>query len=753
MTNIEKSKKRILLVEDDGIIVTRLTNILQKFGYPSINILAYGEDVLNLVSKKPPDLIILDIHLSGKINGIEVAEQLHARFDIPVIFVTAYSEDKLLQQARLTEPYAYLIKPINERELYATIELAFYRHEIEIKLKKKEEYNRKIIESINDGIIILDIQGNVQSISQQCQKLMEIDDVTPFLNKSWLENWNSIDKQLAFAAINKAREGGVGSFQAHCPTMKGILKFWDATITKIAEVEGNADCLLLVLRDITIRKQVEEKLRKSREDFFNIVGRSDTGILIANKDGIIEFMNAATEKLFKRKSKDLVGQVFGFPIESNNKIELDIFRGDQSIGTGEMSSTITEWNGKMAYLIFIRDITDLKNTENDLRQLTSKLKERNEDLDAYNHMVAHDLRGNLEVMAGFANLLYYDTEKISQNKLKEYSKYIFATSNTLTNVIKELLLFASLPKAEIKTMEIIMKEVVSAVLENTSITIKKSEAEISLPDIWLNPFGYAPWVEEVWKNYISNAIKYGGDPPKIEIGCEQIVSKQNHQLIKYWIKDQGPGISEENQKLLFKKFERLDKAKASGHGLGLSIVRRIIEKLGGTTGVESIVGRGSIFYFTLPAKSNIPADQTIAEDKMGEIRTSVIQKENNIDQRDQTILIVEDIDVSFKFLKLLLESNGNIIIRAKNGEESVELCKENLNIRIVLMDINMPVMDGYEATKRIKKFRPDLPIIAQTAYAVVGEREKSLEAGCDDYITKPIRKEMLYAILEKYLIK
>ncbi len=296
-----------------------------------------------------------------------------------------------------------------------------------------------------------------------------------------------------------------------------------------------------------------------------------------------------------------------------------------------------------------------------------------------------------------------------------------------------------------------MEEVVSAVIENSSITIKESEAEISLPDIWLNSIGYAPWVEEVWKNYISNAIKYGGESPKIEIGCEQIVSKQNHKLVKYWIKDQGPGISEENQKLLFKKFERLNQAKASGHGLGLSIVHRIIKKLGGTTGVESIVGKGSTFYFTLPAKSDTPIDQTIIENKTGEISSSVIQKENIIDQREQAILIVEDTDVSFQFLELLLKQTGIDIIRAKNGIESVELCRKNLNISLVLMDINLPLMDGYEATRQIKKFRPNLPIIAQTAYAVVGDREKSLEAGCNDYITKPINNKELSQKIENYL--
>ena len=163
MTEIKSKPKRIVIIEDDGIIVTRLKNILKKFGYNCVDAIAFGEEALKKITRIVPDMILIDIRLSGKVNGIEVAEQINLQFDIPVIFLTAYSEEKLLEQARLTEPYAYLIKPINERELYATIELAFYRHEMETKLKKSEEEVRKtrdylenLINNANAPIIVWD---------------------------------------------------------------------------------------------------------------------------------------------------------------------------------------------------------------------------------------------------------------------------------------------------------------------------------------------------------------------------------------------------------------------------------------------------------------------------------------------------------------------------------------------------------------------------------------------------------------------
>ncbi|MBC8319339.1 MAG: PAS domain S-box protein [Bacteroidetes bacterium] len=165
MTKIAKNKKRILLVEDDGIIVTRLKSILQKFGYETVDVLAYGEDVIDQVNKELPDLVILDIRLSGEINGVEVAEQLKAKYDIPVIFITAFSDEKLLEQARLTEPYAYLIKPINERELYATIELVLFRHEVETKLKKSEEKYRLLATNTLDTIWTTDLEFNMTYVN------------------------------------------------------------------------------------------------------------------------------------------------------------------------------------------------------------------------------------------------------------------------------------------------------------------------------------------------------------------------------------------------------------------------------------------------------------------------------------------------------------------------------------------------------------------------------------------------------------
>jgi signal transduction histidine kinase len=165
----------------------------------------------------------------------------------------------------------------------------------------------------------------------------------------------------------------------------------------------------------------------------------------------------------------------------------------------------------------------------------------------------------------------------------------------MNNIIDELLLMAGLRKAEVELDHLDMASVVDEALGRLAYTIEERQAQIALPESWPLALGCGPWVEEVWGNYLSNALKYGGRPPRVELGGEE----QADGMVRFWVRDNGPGLTPEEQERLFKSFERLDRMRAKGHGLGLSIVWRIVEKLGGEVGVESEVGRGSVFWFTL----------------------------------------------------------------------------------------------------------------------------------------------------------
>ncbi len=229
-----------------------------------------------------------------------------------------------------------------------------------------------------------------------------------------------------------------------------------------------------------------------------------------------------------------------------------------------------------------------------------QLKESNEELDAFSYTVAHDLKSPLGIIMGFAELIFENYSELSKDEILKYLKIIINDSKKTQEIISALLLFANIKKSEVRLQNLNMGNIIKETIKRLEPIIKKNKTEIILPEIWPVAFGYAPWIEEVWVNYISNAIKYGGKPPLIEIGTDNHKTKNvSEGKVRFWIRDNGPGISPENQKRLFEKFERLDQLKIQGHGLGLSIVRRIVEKLGGDVGFEN--QNGSLFYFTLPS--------------------------------------------------------------------------------------------------------------------------------------------------------
>ncbi len=243
------------------------------------------------------------------------------------------------------------------------------------------------------------------------------------------------------------------------------------------------------------------------------------------------------------------------------------------------------------------EISERKRAEAALHQRTLELEEQNAELDAFAHTVAHDLNNPLTSVIGYSGFLEENFLDISKEVLLDSLQLIGQSGHRMARIITELLLLSSVrTMEEIKIDALDMMPLVAETQARLVYMIEEHQAEIILPARWPMARGYGPWIEEVWANYLSNAIKYGGRPPRIEFGA----TPQRDGFIRFWVRDNGSGMSPEQQARLFAPFERLGQVQAKGHGLGLSIVLRIVEKLGGQVGVESEVGRGSVFFFTLP---------------------------------------------------------------------------------------------------------------------------------------------------------
>jgi signal transduction histidine kinase len=258
-----------------------------------------------------------------------------------------------------------------------------------------------------------------------------------------------------------------------------------------------------------------------------------------------------------------------------------------------------------------QEIAERKQAEETLRQRTVELQARNEELDAFAHTVAHDLKNPLSVITGFAALLLESGDQLSDQERQASHTTILRSGHKMFSIIRELLLLAGVRQATVEIGLLDMGQIVNEAQQRLANLIAESHAQIAGPEMWPAALGYGPWIEEVWANYMSNALKYGGQPPRIELGADTIGRCCNDAnrpdgMARFWVRDNGVGLAPEAQARLFTPFTRLDQARAQGHGLGLSIVRRIVEKLGGQVGVESegIPGRGSLFYFMLPMEGD-----------------------------------------------------------------------------------------------------------------------------------------------------
>jgi signal transduction histidine kinase/ActR/RegA family two-component response regulator len=378
--------------------------------------------------------------------------------------------------------------------------------------------------------------------------------------------------------------------------------------------------------------------------------------------------------------------------------------------------------------------------QNNLKLAKDKAEEADKLKSAFLANMSHEIRTPMNAIVGFSNLLI--DEQINPAQRHQYTKYINSSSNSLMRLIDDIIDIAKIEAGQLKItasnihVQPIMRELLRIHTEEISRRRKsKLVLKIKLPDKDCTILSDELRVKQVLTNLLNNAIKFTIEG-EIEFGYHII----KNQEIRFFVKDTGIGIPPAKLDKVFDRFQRIDNhdlPDASGTGLGLSIAKRIVELLGGNIQVESSEGFGSTFSFTLP--------YNYALDKNAIIHEPAASQEEVYTWADKLILVAEDEFINFQFLKETLRPTGVKIIWAKNGLEAVKLCNENKDeINTILMDIKMPVMSGYEATIRIKQDTPEIPIVAQTAYAMSGEKENCMEAGFDEYLSKPIKPADLY---------
>jgi len=325
----------------------------------------------------------------------------------------------------------------------------------------------------------------------------------------------------------------------------------------------------------------------------SVLKHMSSGIITTDRHGRITAMNPAAQAILKRAENQVLHKTPQQAFPEHNALL-------KALKDGVQSKTDVTIDPK-CYEVQVMPLTDEAGMHSGhvvmLYDVTEK-KRHIKDLHAYAHSVAHDLKTPLTLLVGYSALLEVVGESQSPDEVRNYIEQIQTTSLRMGSIIDELLLLATMRNADaIATTPLNMEEIVHCVVERLQNPIKKSGAQIFQQNEWHIAQGHAPWVEEIWANYISNAVKYGGKPPVIILGSDDM----GNGCIRYWVKDNGCGLNPSESEGLFTEFARLDRhATIDGHGLRLSIVQHIADALGGDVGVESCIGEGSTFYFTLP---------------------------------------------------------------------------------------------------------------------------------------------------------
>jgi signal transduction histidine kinase len=362
----------------------------------------------------------------------------------------------------------------------------------------------------------------------------------------------------------------------------------------IRDQEGKAIRMLGVVQDITGRKQAEEEIG----NLARFPSENPNPVLRIAKDCTVLYANETSSTLLDtwgtRVGQCLSDEWYGLILDvlaSDSSKEVEIEVEDRIIFL--TFAPVAEADYVNVYGL---DITERRRAEESLRRYTAELESRNEELDAFAHTAAHDLKNPLGLLIGYADILAMDYVDLPPEDIEKYIQAIARNGRKIGRIIDELLLLAGVRRAEAEREPVDIEGTARESLQRLVDMIGEYQAEIILPESWPMALGYGPWIEEVWANYVNNAIKYGGRPPRVELGAQELPDGR----VRFWVRDNGPGLSPEEQGRLFTPFTRLDQAHTTGHGLGLSIVRRIVEKLDGQVGVESEEGKGSTFSFTLP---------------------------------------------------------------------------------------------------------------------------------------------------------
>ena len=633
----------------------------------------------------------------------------------------------------------------------------------EQKLKENENKYRELVDNSPDAIVIYQ-DNRIVFANNESLQLVGAESIENLLGKSLLEFVHPDSRAFVIERMRK-----IANKETVLPLAEEKFVRFDGSEIDV-EVKATPigfeqkPAVQLIIRNITERKLSEQTLKESEKKYRFIVENVAEGIGFVNSDEEFVVVNATAERIFGVGKGDLLGKNLKEFLSEDQY--LAIINQTKNRAKGQESDyefEITRPDGAKRTLFIIavpqfdennlfigthgifRDITEQKKAELALKESETKLRQLNVDKDRFISIIGHDLRNPFNNLLGLTEVLTEDIHKLNKDEVENIANDINKSARTTYNLLDDILMWARTQQGNIpfKPQNLNFKDICKETLEILTPNANTKNITINCySEDHINVFADNEMLRTILRNLLTNAIKFTNSGGKITINAEL-----NSGNVTISVSDNGVGIPPENMAKLYDISEVLTTKGTSGEtgtGLGLLLCKEFVEKHGGKIWVESEVGKGSIFYFTIP-NNNRP-------DKVNVVKNENIVASDTVDNQLKSlkILIADDDEASRKFLGFTVKAFAKEILYAQNGLEAVAVCNDNPYIDLILMDIKMPEMDGFEATRQIRQFNKDVIIIAQTAFTGSGEKEKALEAGCNDFITKPINKTLLKELIKKH---
>jgi PAS domain S-box-containing protein len=568
-------------------------------------------------------------------------------------------------------------------------------------IQENEEKYHRIFDNIQDVYYETSIDGTINEVSPSIKILSKGQYHRDELIGKSMYNFYS-DSNDRTALISKIKEQGtVSDFEITLKNKDGSQIPCSISSKICFDPQGRPEKIIGSMRDITEQKKTLQE------------------IIIVNKE--LAFQNEEKEK----RAAELI------------------------IANKELAFQNNEKDKRAAELIIANKELAYQNKEKEKRAIElTNAKENAEESDrlksAFLTNMSHEIRTPMNGILGFTELL--KEPNLTSDEQQDYIQIIQISGARMLNTINNIV---DVSKIESGLIQVDIKE--TNINEKIEFTYKFFKPEVEIKGLQFLLTKKLPSNEAIIKtdnekvygiltNLVRNAIKFTYEG-SIEFGYEK-----KGEYLEFFVKDTGIGIPKNQKELIFDRFRQGSESHNRGYegsGLGLSISKSYVEMLDGKIWVESEEGKGSTFYFTIPYNS-------VMEERT-EIENVVSEKDKEVEIKNLKILIVEDDEISYSLLTKMLQKISKEVLHAITGVEAVEACRNNPDLDFVLMDIRMPVMDGNEATRQIRQFNKDVIIIAQTAYGFSRDKEKAIEVGCNDFISKPINKTLLYELIKKHI--